>query len=147
MKKQILRLHGSTMTTTSTKLYLTWRIRIGWSSSFAAKLLMWLPWANLLSRATRRVPSILAVKIGQGSVLKSYLMPVLTEQSTIASPLQSPSLNNASKKHELVTGAEIFWTLKVVASHFSYLSSMQAGELFRWMFPDSEVAKAFSCGE
>lgn len=88
-----------------------------------------------------------AIKMGQGSALKSYLTPVPTEQSTTASPLQSPSLNDASKTHELVTDAEILWTLKVVTSHFSYRSSSQAGELFRRMFPDSEVAKAFSCGE
>ncbi|CAN8028965.1 unnamed protein product [Ixodes persulcatus] len=35
----------------------------------------------------------------------------------------------------------------MVTSHYSYSSSLHAGELFKKMFPDSEIAKAFSCSE
>lgn len=92
---------------------------------------------------------IAAVNITQGRVLDSYLTAVAREtgQSATTAPLPSPSLNDACKTHELVTDAEIIWTLKVVTSHMSYRMSSQAGELFQRMFPDSEVAKAFSCGE
>ncbi|KAH9381460.1 hypothetical protein HPB48_016973 [Haemaphysalis longicornis] len=92
---------------------------------------------------------IAAVNITQGRVLDSHLTAVAREtgQSATTAPLPSPSLNDACKTHELVTDAEIIWTLKVVTSHMSYRMSSQAGELFQRMFPDSEVAKAFSCGE
>lgn len=43
--------------------------------------------------------------------------------------------------------AEILWTLKVITSHFSYRSSAHVNELFKKMFPDSQVAQAFTCGE
>ncbi|CAN7945535.1 unnamed protein product [Ixodes hexagonus] len=87
------------------------------------------------------------MKIAAKSSVLNYLAPSTSEQSTVPPPSQSPNLKNACKTHELVTNAEVLWTLKVVTSHFSYGSSAQAGELFQRMFPDSEVAKAFSCGE
>ncbi|CAN7985972.1 unnamed protein product [Ixodes hexagonus] len=86
------------------------------------------------------------MKIAAKSSVLNYLAPSTSEQSTVPPLSQSPNLN-ACKTHELVTNAEVLWTLKVVTSHFSYRSSAQAGELFQRMFPDSEVAKAFSCGE
>ncbi|KAL1246701.1 hypothetical protein QQF64_034369 [Cirrhinus molitorella] len=43
--------------------------------------------------------------------------------------------------------AEILWSLKVTQSHYSYHSSEQTGQLFSAMFPDSEIAKSFSCGQ
>jgi hypothetical protein len=42
--------------------------------------------------------------------------------------------------------AEILWTLKVVANHFSYNSCDGLSELFVAMFPDSEIAAKFSLG-
>lgn len=62
-------------------------------------------------------------------------------------PSQSSDLMDACKKHELVMDAEILWTLKVITSHYSYRSSAHVNELFKKMFPDSEVAQAFTCGE
>lgn len=43
--------------------------------------------------------------------------------------------------------ADICWTIKVVTSHYSYKSCEKAGDIFRTMFPDSDIAKQFSCGE
>lgn len=43
--------------------------------------------------------------------------------------------------------AEICWTIKVVTSHYSYKSCAKAGDIFRTMFPDSDIAKQFSSGE
>ncbi|KAF3857404.1 hypothetical protein F7725_009263, partial [Dissostichus mawsoni] len=43
--------------------------------------------------------------------------------------------------------AEICWATKVLTSHYSYKSCENAGAIFQTMFPDSDVAKQFSCGE
>ena len=42
-----------------------------------------------------------------------------------------------------VSHAEIYWAMKVLWSHFSYRSGLNLNELFRKMFPDSQVAKSF----
>lgn len=60
---------------------------------------------------------------------------------------QSGSVDGACKMHELVMDAEILWTLKVITSHYSCSSTADASNLFRKMFPDSEIAKKFSVGE
>ncbi|KAL1476946.1 hypothetical protein MTO96_036125 [Rhipicephalus appendiculatus] len=63
-------------------------------------------------------------------------------------PVPSPcDVSSICQAHECVTDAEILWTLKMVTSHYSYNSSSHTGDLFRKMFPDSRIAKAFSCGE
>lgn len=43
--------------------------------------------------------------------------------------------------------AEICWAIKVATSHYSFKSCENAGVIFQTMFPDSEIAKQFSCGE
>ena len=43
--------------------------------------------------------------------------------------------------------AEILWTLKICACHYSYKSSGDTSCLFAAMFPDSAIASKFSCGE
>lgn len=43
--------------------------------------------------------------------------------------------------------AEILWTLKIVESHYSFRSAEKSAELFRLMFPDSQVAAEFKCGQ
>ena len=48
---------------------------------------------------------------------------------------------------EDVLQAEIYWTLKIIVSHYSFNSSQETSELFMRMFPDSEIAKGFCCGE
>ena len=92
------------------------------------------------------------VKAAVSNPIKNFLVPSVGESSvnpTSVDPTQSQSsgLDGVCKKHELVTDAEILWTLKVTASHYSYKSCSQTSDLFRRMFPDSEVARAFSCGE
>lgn len=42
--------------------------------------------------------------------------------------------------------AEVLWTLNTVAKHQSYNSNDGIGELFKSMFPDSDIAKTFACG-
>ncbi|GBL88251.1 hypothetical protein AVEN_22110-1 [Araneus ventricosus] len=46
-----------------------------------------------------------------------------------------------------VLNAEILWALKCVQSHFSYSSCKDTSEIFAAMFPDSVIARQFSCGE
>ncbi|XP_070386740.1 uncharacterized protein [Dermacentor albipictus] len=87
------------------------------------------------------------MEIAANSSVRRYLVPSTGKQSAVPPPSQSGNLDDACKAHELVTNAEILWTLKVVTSHFSYRSSSETGQLFQRMFPDSGVAKAFSCGE
>ena len=43
--------------------------------------------------------------------------------------------------------AEVLWAMKVVASHMSYNSCTDNEKLFQRMFPDSVIAKSFTCGE
>lgn len=43
--------------------------------------------------------------------------------------------------------AEVLWTLSTVCRHQSYSSNEEIGSLFQLMFPDSEIARTFSCGE
>ena len=43
--------------------------------------------------------------------------------------------------------AEILWALKSTAAHFSFKSSEGTSDLFKAMFPDSDIACRFKCGE
>ena len=56
-----------------------------------------------------------------------------------SSTLQTWTIN------EDVLKAEILWTLYTITNHNSYNSSKNASYLFKVMFPDSEIAKKFSC--
>lgn len=42
--------------------------------------------------------------------------------------------------------AEVLWTLETVARHQSYNSNEGIGEIFKKMFPDSEIVQSFHCG-
>ena len=42
-----------------------------------------------------------------------------------------------------VSHAEIYWAMKLLWSHLSYRSCLNLNELFREMFPESQVAKSF----
>ncbi|KAL1417359.1 hypothetical protein MTO96_026938 [Rhipicephalus appendiculatus] len=87
------------------------------------------------------------VKMAAENSMETYLTASSSERFTSSAPSQATDLSSACKSHEVVTDAEILWTLKVITSHYSYRSSTQTGDLFKRMFPDSEVAKSFSCGE
>jgi len=43
--------------------------------------------------------------------------------------------------------AEICWTLKVITSHYSLKSCEGINSIYKFMFPDSDIAKHFACGE
>ena len=46
-----------------------------------------------------------------------------------------------------VVNAEVLWAVKTVLSYFSANSSSSAGDLFRKMFPESQIAQRFNCGK
>ena len=46
-----------------------------------------------------------------------------------------------------VLKAEILWTLQSMTAHNSYKSNENVGNVLQAMFPDSEIAAKFSCGE
>lgn len=43
--------------------------------------------------------------------------------------------------------SEFLWTFKVINSHYSFNSCSDIQPMFAQMFPDSDIAKQFSCGE
>ena len=67
---------------------------------------------------------------------------------TIGSTL--PSTSHTSLDTAVVTGdvirAEVLWTLKVVMCHYSFNNCNYILATFRAMFPDSGIAKTFTCG-
>jgi len=75
------------------------------------------------------------------------------KNSTSASSTQAVSGRSASvgivsfvSPQESIS-AEIRWTLKSVTAHDSYSSSNDSNLLFQRMFPDSNIAQKFTCGE
>ncbi|GBN22583.1 hypothetical protein AVEN_56254-1 [Araneus ventricosus] len=62
-------------------------------------------------------------------------------------PISTNLLDRSVNANNLSRKAEILWTLKVLNSHYSYKSCENVNYIFKTMFPDSEVAKNFSCGE
>ena len=49
-------------------------------------------------------------------------------------------------KNDTLT-SEIWWSLKVISSHYSYKSAAGINLLFQKMFPDSKIAANFQCGD
>lgn len=88
-----------------------------------------------------------SMKNAASSSITSYVTPRESGKSVRVVQTQSSDLNAACKAHDLATEAEILRAPKVVRCRYSYSSSAHTSDLFRRMFPDSEVAKAFTCEE
>ena len=71
---------------------------------------------------------------------------VLTQDSSVQ-PVMLNSIEPFVVDRNITLTAEIYWVLKVVSSHYSFKSSESIKGVFQLMFPDSGVAKQFSCGE
>ena len=54
-------------------------------------------------------------------------------------------LSYVSGRGEL--NAEILWTLNVIEKHYSFRSCSNSADIIKQMFPDSDIAGRFSCGE
>lgn len=75
----------------------------------------------------------------------------LTEMTGAGDFSKDTSFVNLLPMDHFVTGnvsldAEIMWCLRTVVCHYSYASSDTVGSCFQRMFPDSNIAKVFSCG-
>ena len=84
--------------------------------------------------------------------LKSYISMsslMLENSSTSNSKKESSSSHNSSARVDVmvnkvnVSQAEIQWVMKLMMAHFSYRSCLNISDLFKTMFPDSEIAKSF----
>ncbi|KXJ08703.1 hypothetical protein AC249_AIPGENE28448 [Exaiptasia diaphana] len=60
---------------------------------------------------------------------------------------KEPSSITSFLTKDNVLRAEILWVLKLITNHHSFNSSSDISELLPKMFPDSEIAKQFKCGE
>lgn len=65
-----------------------------------------------------------------------------TEGGTSSSSNLSELMGSASTMK-----AEVIWVFNTVVKHQSYRSNDDVAELFELMFPDSKIAKTFSCGK
>lgn len=62
-------------------------------------------------------------------------------------PTRTPaSLMNFVVSNDVLE-AELWWTFKTIVDHQSYNSNTHISYLFEKMFPDSAIAKKFTCGE
>lgn len=62
-----------------------------------------------------------------------------------AAERSSGTLASKSSDASDALNAEILWAMKVVMSHFSFNSCNELSELFVAMFPDSDIARSFTC--
>ncbi len=70
--------------------------------------------------------------------------------STDVSEGQQASTKQIASKlfcKEDVMKAEILWCVRTIATHSSYKSNENCGDMFRSMIPDSLIAKQYQCGE
>ena len=65
---------------------------------------------------------------------------------TLPASQKQSTMSSAVSKTECLK-SEVLWTLKVVKSHYSFHSSDDINDLFVTMFPDSAIARQFTCGE
>ena len=113
----------------------------------------------LKSHAQGKRHQSLLLHVVKGTVdLKEYFKkPEETEASTSKSQPSELPREEGKQKSEAVSiskfiltqeqhKAEILWALKCVMSHFSYNSSQDIGDVFKAMFPDSQIAQQWSCG-
>ena len=86
-------------------------------------------------------PSTLSSALGES---QSHASSSTTELSITAT---SAASNLGVFNDDARTRAEILWVLKIIDSNYSFNSSECVPLLLQSMFPDSEVAKNFSCSE
>lgn len=68
-----------------------------------------------------------------------------TATSTTSNPTSTTTKQPTLKVADTLK-AEVRWTMHLVSSHSSARSSDDIGSIFQQMFPDSDIAKQFTCG-
>lgn len=98
--------------------------------------------------------AVVAAREGSSMSLTSFFSPPST--STSVTPTAGSSIcqtqgtrqgtiSNVTRQESL--RPEVLWALKVANSHYSFKSCEDVSELFSVMFPDSQLAGKFACGE
>lgn len=91
--------------------------------------------------------SVDAVKAGTSqSQQQAVNMTIPPPPEDHVTPRSQPSLEGHVTKDNVLK-AETLWTLKLITSHYSFNSSKDTSQLFSAMFPDSQIARQFACGE
>ena len=67
------------------------------------------------------------------------------DQSASTSTSQ-PAISQTMTSSDVLS-SEVVWSLKCMDSHYSYHSCANSGDVFRKMFPDSNIASKFTLGE
>ena len=90
----------------------------------------------------QRVQKVLGLK-----VFKDQILP--KEIPSVEAPNTSTTAATITKHitRDDVLNAEVLWAVKTVMSYFSANSSSNTGDLFRKMFPDSQIPQRFNCGK
>ncbi|KAK0143227.1 hypothetical protein N1851_018653 [Merluccius polli] len=94
--------------------------------------------------------AVVAVREGSSMTITSFFSSPST--STSVTPTAGSSqgtiqgtISNVTRQDSL--RAEVLWALKVANSHYSFKSCEDVTKLFSAMFPDSQLAGKFACGE
>ena len=67
---------------------------------------------------------------------------------SLSQPVQfSNSKHLGNTMESFVSNAEILWCLKTIDSNYSFSSNTGITDLFKCMFPDSNIARTMSCAE
>ena len=118
-------------------------------ANFVAKILISPIWVFLPWQAMLRVKNSQKFPVVESLNLEPYLFSknakCNTKSSVKVTDQSSSSITTLDSMAILLNSpcGEIFWTLKVVASHFSLCSCLRLNKLFRLMFSDSRIASSF----
>ncbi|XP_072564133.1 uncharacterized protein [Paramormyrops kingsleyae] len=76
----------------------------------------------------------------------NVMIPSASCSASLSSTTKQGTILSAVSRNETLT-AEVLWALKVANSHYSHKSCEDISQLFPVMFPDSQIAARFTCGE
>ena len=109
--------------------------------------------ANMASKQKNKIDGY----VGRDATQKPTATLVVSDLDIVQDSSAQPAAASERKQTNImdtqmiskndVLKAEVLWTLNVIANHLSYRSSDQSDKLFTHMFPDSSIAKQFSCGQ
>ena len=82
----------------------------------------------------------------EGSQQQASRLNIPPPPDEIATPTSQQSMRGFLAKDDILK-AETLWTLKLVLNHHSFNSLVDMAKLFSAMFPHTQIAKQFACGE
>lgn len=84
--------------------------------------------------------------LGRQQSMMNFVIPPPPRESVSPSASATSGVSSFVSKNDVLK-AEILWTIETVINHNSYKSNESVGKLFQTMFPDSQIAQKFTCGE